>query len=153
MSRYQPLAEFLAGLKVAQWEASFSDIERQHGFALPESAYKYPAWWANQSGAGHSQTRGWRSVGWRTSALDLERKRVRFERDPSSARTENPAEGDAELRRLMKAAIALTGIQDRNELMRKALREFISREAASGLAGLGGSMPDYVAPDRRRPAA
>ena len=67
MSRYEPLAQFLAAKKGDSWEASFEDIEKQLGGPLPQSAYKYPAWWANQTGPGHSQTRGWRSVGWRRS--------------------------------------------------------------------------------------
>ena len=63
MSRYEPLAQFLAAKKTDVWEASFEEIEARLGARLPDSAYKYPAWWANQAGPGHSQTRGWRSVG------------------------------------------------------------------------------------------
>ena len=84
--RYQPLADFLAAKKGGQWDASFEEIEKQLGFSLPKSAYKYQAWWANQNGAGHSQNKGWRSVGWRTSRLDLERRRVRFEREREACR-------------------------------------------------------------------
>jgi hypothetical protein len=148
MSRYQPLADFLAGKKALEWEASFEEIESQLGFPLPESAHKYPAWWANQSGPGHSQTKGWRGAGWKTAGLDLERKRVRFEREvhvvPANARQVD--EGDD----LMRKARELTGIVDREALVAEALRALVAREAAARLARLGGTMPGFRAPERRR---
>ena len=151
MSRYQPLADFLAGKKALEWEASFAEIEDHLGFRLPESAYKYPAWWANQTGPGHSQTRGWRSVGWRTCDLDLERKRVRFEREArvmSSGHNASPDERES----LMRKAAELTGIDDPDLLVREALRAIIAREAGARLIRLGGTMPDLKIPPRRRPA-
>src|SRR4051812_7635831 len=125
MSRYQPLADLLAKKKANAWEASFAEIESELGFKLPPSAHRYPAWWANQTGAGHSQTKGWRSVGWRTCAVDLERKKVRFvrDRDPMAA---------SALRRdratLLRRAAELTGISDPDELVDEALRTLIARE-------------------------
>jgi hypothetical protein len=151
VSRYQPLADFLACQKSNEWTATFSDIEEQLGFRLPESAYKYPAWWANQVGSGHSQTRGWRSVGWRTTALDLERRRVRFERERQSAGV-TPAGGgdDGSTEALLARARELTEISDREALIQEALRYLIAREAGIRLARLGGTMPDLKAPPRRR---
>lgn len=148
MSRYQPLADFLAARKGDRWEASFAEVEARLGFPLPHSAHRYPAWWANQSGGGHSQTQGWRSVGWRTAALDLAAKRVRFEREEPS-RDDAPSSADAD--RLLARAGDLTGIRDRQSLVEEALRALIAREAAVRLARLGGSMPDYRAPQRERP--
>jgi hypothetical protein len=149
MSRYQPLADFLAGKKALEWEASFAEIEAQLGFPLPKSAYTYPAWWANQSGAGHSQTRGWRSVGWKTCELDLKRRRVRFEREMRIVRESATAAAD-EREALMRKAEELTGIDDHDRLVSEALRALVEREAARRLARLGGTMPDLEAPPRRR---
>ena len=149
MSRYQPLADFLAGKKAAEWEASFAEIEAQLGFPLPKSAYTYPAWWANQTGPGHSQTRGWRSVGWKTSELDLKRRRVRFEKERRVAR-ENPVPVGDEKQTLLRRAQELTGLEDRDRLVTEALRALVEREAARRLARLGGTMPDLEAPPRRR---
>jgi hypothetical protein len=149
MSRYQPLADFLAGKKTLEWEASFAEIEAQLGFPLPKSAYTYPAWWANQSGAGHSQTRGWRSVGWKTCELDLKRRRVRFEREMRIVRESATAAAD-EREALMRKAGELTGIDDHDRLVSEALRALVEREAARRLARLGGTMPDLEAPPRRR---
>lgn len=149
MSRYQPLADFLAGKKALEWDASFTEIEAQLGFALPKSAYKYPAWWANQTGAGHSQTKGWRSVGWKTCDLDLERQRIRFEREARVIAAERPSVDD-EQRSLIRKAAELTGIDDSDQLIREALRGLIAREAGRRLARLGGTMPHLEAPPRRR---
>lgn len=147
MSRYQPLADFLAGYKGESWETNFAAIERTLGRPLPPSAYRYQAWWANQSGAGHSQTHGWCSVGWRTASLDLGRRTVRFERARSSRHANEPAAND----NLWQRARALSGITDDTRLVEEALRLLIAREAARQLAELGGSMPDYSAPARERP--
>jgi|GEM_PF-773701 len=156
MSRYEPLAQFLATKKSDAWEASFEEIESRLGAPLPKSAFKYPAWWANQSGPGHSQTRGWRSVGWRTCDLDLEHRRVRFERERVPARVGEASPGfdhddDPTSREsLLRKAHELTGISDREALIDAALRLLIAREAGLRLARLGGTMPDFKAPPRRR---
>lgn len=157
MSKYERLAEYLASHKGNSWEASFAEIEAKIGEELPPSAYKHQAWWANQSGKGHSQTRGWRSVGWRTSKLDLERHRVRFERErrtsPDVAAVElGHGRNDAppSLAGLVDQAKAISGIDDRDEILRAALRQFIEREAAKGLIELGGTMPDFEAAPRKR---
>lgn len=154
MSRYQPLADFLAAKKTNEWNATFSDIEARLGFPLPKSAYTYPAWWANQVGSGHSQTRGWRSVGWRTTALDLERRRVRFEREQHAlAATISTGRDGRSTEELLVRARELTGISDREALIQEALRILVAREAGLRLVRLGGTMPDFKAPSRERPFA
>jgi hypothetical protein len=154
MSRYQPLADFLAAKKTDQWNATFSDIEARLGFTLPKSAYTYPAWWANQVGSGHSQTRGWRSVGWRTTALDLERRCVRFEREQNvAAAMISTRRDDRSTDELLARARELTGISDRDALIQEALRLLVAREAGLRLVRLGGTMPDFRAPSRERPSA
>lgn len=149
MSRYEPLAQFLAAKKTNSWEASFDEIEKRLGAPLPKSAYKYPAWWANQNGPGHSQTRGWRSVGWRTCDVDLDRRRVRFERDWRRASIA-PAVAELSNEELFKRAQEITGIGDRETVIGEALRLLIAREAGLRLARMGGTMPDIKAPPRRR---
>lgn len=149
MGKYEPLTRFLDEIDGDDWEASFAGIEQILGFALPESAYQYQAWWANQSGGGHSQTRGWRDAGFETRNLDLSRKRVRFERTARRSRakagTLESCDGD-----LWARAQALTGIRDRESLIKAALDALIQRDAAKYLTSLGGTMPDAEAPPRRR---
>lgn len=155
-SSYQALADYLTSKKADFWEASFSDVERKLGRPLPPSAYRHQAWWANQNGPGHSQTHGWRSVGWRTARLDLERKRVRFERESGPQESKEPeveearpADDDA----LFAQAAEYLGTSDRAELIRQALRALLAREAADHLIRMGGGMPDLKLPPRERPLA
>jgi hypothetical protein len=156
MSSYKPLADYLARRKGDQWDASFDDVERALGRPLPQSAYRYNAWWANQTGPGHSQTQGWRSVGWRTSKLDLERKRVRFEREraisdaPGDGATGEP-DGVDEV--LVRRAMVISNIEDRSAVINAALQEFIRQGLVRFVEELGGSQPDFEAAPRERPWA
>ena len=52
---------------------------------------------------------------------------------------------------LLATASMLTGITDRTPLIREALKAIIARESARRLALLGGSMPEFEVPPRRRP--
>ena len=52
---------------------------------------------------------------------------------------------------LMNEAASLTGINEKTELLREALRTLIRREAAQRLIRLGGSQPNLKDIPRRRP--
>jgi hypothetical protein len=79
MSKYEPLPQFLASVGGAAHRMSFSEIERILGFKLPKSAYEHEAWWSNNA-TGHSHSRAWLKLGWRTEAVDLARRKVTFHR-------------------------------------------------------------------------
>lgn len=153
MGAYQPLTDYLLRLDADEWRASFADVERVLGRPLPDSASKYPAWWANQSGPGHSQTRGWQDAGFETREVDLRGGRVRFIRRrgggngprPAAARASHEPHPDLWLR-----ARQITGIEDRDALIEAALQALIQREAGRALIEMGGTMPDAKAPPRRR---
>jgi Arc/MetJ family transcription regulator len=51
---------------------------------------------------------------------------------------------------LLERARSYTGIQEKTALVHAGLEALVAREAARRLALLGGSMPDLVAPPRRR---
>jgi Arc/MetJ family transcription regulator len=51
---------------------------------------------------------------------------------------------------LLADAQELTGIHERNALIRLALKRLVEGEAASQLAAMGGSDPDAWIPERRR---
>lgn len=156
MSSYKPLAEFLARQPEDQWDASFEDVERALGRPLPQSAYRYNAWWANQTGPGHSQTQGWRSVGWRTAKLDLERRRVRFEREEIPPEPSQPPETVESAQEsidenLVRRATAVSDISDRIAVINAALEEFIHQKLVEFVRELGGSAPGFKAAPRERP--
>lgn len=84
MSKYNALKAHLDTLHGNEWRTSFKDIEDVLGFQLPASAYEYQAWWANQSGSGHTQSAAWQEAGWKTEDLDLARQTVRFVRSQNA---------------------------------------------------------------------
>jgi Arc/MetJ family transcription regulator len=51
---------------------------------------------------------------------------------------------------LMAAAQEYSGLTEKTEIVRKALKCYVEREASRRLARLGGSCPDLVVPPRRR---
>lgn len=51
---------------------------------------------------------------------------------------------------LVARAWELTGLREKSSLVREALTALIQREASRRLALLGGTLPDLVAPPRRR---
>jgi hypothetical protein len=85
MSKYEPLPQFLGSVGGSSRRMSFSEIERILGFKLPKSAYEHEAWWSNND-TGHSHARAWMKFGWRTEAVDLDARKVTFQRsgEPSA---------------------------------------------------------------------
>lgn len=53
---------------------------------------------------------------------------------------------------LIVKAQALTGLKEKSNLIREALKALIERESARRLARLGGTEPNLEAPPRRRSA-
>jgi hypothetical protein len=98
MSKYEPLPQFLAAKPGAVHRMSFDQIERILGFKLPKSAYEHEAWWSNNA-TGHSHARTWLEAGWRTMDVDLEARKVSFQRLASSASSlDKPPKRDAHKR-------------------------------------------------------
>ena len=74
-NKYQNLTEHLVNMEENVWEASFEEIQEVLGVPLPESAFQYPAWWANQNRA---QSRAWEGAAWKTKQVDLKNGKVTF---------------------------------------------------------------------------
>ena len=145
MGKYEPLTRYLEAIDADSWETTFDGIEQVLGFKLPNSAYQHQAWWANQTGAGHTQTQGWQQAGYETKGLNLSSKQIRFERigkpEPVGASNGND---------LWRRASEASGITDRELLIEAGLTALINRETARYFASLGGTMADAAAPPRRR---
>jgi hypothetical protein len=74
-SKYYRLSEYLQERHDSEWVASFADIEKIIGRALPASARQHHSWWANRPLAqGHT----WLSAGWRVTRPDLQKQQVTF---------------------------------------------------------------------------
>jgi hypothetical protein len=150
MGKYEPLTDHLQGRAPREWAASFTQIEKILGFKLPPSARRYREWWGNQAGAGHSQARGWQDAGWQVWKVDLRGEKVIFQRrapEVGVGAERGPDETDEDL---FDRASTYLGTKDREKILQEALKALCEREAARRLARLGGTMPDLVAPPRRR---
>lgn len=94
MTKYFRLMEHLADRDESPWIADFAEIEEILGSRLPESARRYPAWWSNQSGEGHTQSDAWQAVGWRTTKLDLANETVTFVKEGDTVRSGSSLRSD-----------------------------------------------------------
>ena len=79
MGKYEPLEKFLKRHRAGRWRVAFRELERLLGFKLPQSAFKYPAWWSNDD-TGHSHAKAWLDAGWRTEEIDLAARKLTFTR-------------------------------------------------------------------------
>ena len=82
---YDRLATLLSetALRSDDVTLGFQDISRILGFPLPDSAFRYRQWWANQHDtSGRPQARAWSTAGFRVEQVNLDRTDgwVRFSR-------------------------------------------------------------------------
>ncbi len=80
MSKYEPLARFLAEVEEDSIRLKFSEIAKLIPDGLPQSAYDYRPWWAIRYDGKGAQNQAWQSVGWETSDVDVKREAVTFNR-------------------------------------------------------------------------
>lgn len=71
MDKYVNLNAFLKFQKAKEVTLSFSKIEEIIENTLPDSASKYPAWWANDMGSAGRQCKAWLENGWKTIDVKL----------------------------------------------------------------------------------
>ena len=77
-SKYDPLCHHLVNSPETVVSLSFAEIERILGFALPASARRHQAWWANEREGTHSHARSWLEASYGTQGVDLNAQTVRF---------------------------------------------------------------------------
>ncbi|WP_353227949.1 hypothetical protein [Novosphingobium sp.] len=159
MGKYDPLRRYLETRDDDSWEASLADVESVLGFALPNSAYTYYAWWANETSGSHSHAKSWQEAGWHTRDVNLKANQLRFERvrprrtSPSTTRQAEPQKptGFDEYGQLFDLAGRILKIDDHREIMRVALETLIRQSVNRELINLGGTMPELQVPERERP--
>lgn len=78
--KYDPLKAYLQAIPQSKRSVamSFSQIEDLLGDNLPQSAFKYAAWWANQSYG--SQAPSWLDAGFIVDEVNLQRRQITFVR-------------------------------------------------------------------------
>lgn len=82
--KYESLKVFLKSRREARVRMSFADVAKAARTPLPRSAYRYAAWWANDS-TSHVQARAWLEAGFKTAEIDMEAQRVEFVRSERAA--------------------------------------------------------------------
>lgn len=149
MGKYEPLSTHLESSSTGEWSPTFEQVEQILGFPLPPSARKSREWWSNQTGAGHSQARGWQNAGWQVLKVDLTKEKVTFRRRAPDGRT-TTGEVHETVEGLFDQAAHYLGTEDREKIVQEALKALCQREAARRLALLAGTMPDLKPPPQRR---
>jgi len=79
MSKYDPLGEYLRGHAAAEVPMTFAEIERVTGSKLPQSAYRHRPWWSN-SAVNSVLTKVWLNAGFRSTRVDMAKRKLVFER-------------------------------------------------------------------------
>lgn len=80
--KYTSLENYLRDLPANQKDVTlaFEQIERIINAKLPQSAYEYWAWWANEKEGNHVNARAWANAGWKVESVDFNRKQARLVR-------------------------------------------------------------------------
>lgn len=154
MAKYDPLKQWLMEARGDRTPLTFLEIETLLEFPLPASARTHRPWWANTPG-GHSHALAWLDAGWRTTAVNLERERLVFERKPvkrgrrgakpAAAERPDPATA-ADLITLPRALLSAGAVR---------LIESLARSTGSDVAAAAAALLNQAALERalRAPAA
>ena len=79
MSKYDALGIHLRKQSTDEVPMTFAEIERVTGVRLPHSAREHRAWWSNNP-FNSVLTKVWLDAGFRSAQVDMEKKRLVFER-------------------------------------------------------------------------
>ncbi|WP_430641853.1 DUF7662 domain-containing protein [Bradyrhizobium cajani] len=81
VSIYDPLRHQLVQVQDRTVRLTFAEIEALLGRSLPASAYRFTAWWGNETSrtVGHTQSRAWLLAGFH-ARVSLKLRVVEFER-------------------------------------------------------------------------
>tara|TARA_B100002052_G_C15679284_1_gene505392 strand:+ start:574 stop:822 length:249 start_codon:yes stop_codon:yes gene_type:complete len=80
MSKYDPLKDYLIKSQERVIRLSFAQIEGILENQLPQSAFRYNAWWSNEIDGNHVQSHSWMDAGYGTKDVDLNSLSVTFEK-------------------------------------------------------------------------
>lgn len=80
VAKYDRLAELLRRQHSSDLRMTFEQLAAVVPGGLPPSAYRYRAWWANETDGRHVHARAWISAGWLVADVDLAGRVVTFGR-------------------------------------------------------------------------
>jgi hypothetical protein len=79
MSKYDALGDYLRKQTAREVRMTFAEIEKVVGHKLPRSAYAHRPWWSNNE-SNSVITKVWLNAGFRSARVDMEKRRLVFER-------------------------------------------------------------------------
>src|SRR5665213_347072 len=132
-SKYDALRDYLNVQAAQTVTLTFRQIEKILGFALPDSARRHAAWWAN---GGHAYSKAWTSGGWKARPL-LTTEAVQFSvarRVVAGPSKLNGSQGDIKVAAEVWVATALLHREHpRNRDF--GIREIVTRAMKEKIAG------------------
>lgn len=84
MAKYDALREHLRRQRRSVVTLTLPEISQTIPGGLPPSAYRYLAWWSNESAGSHVQARGRLDAGYAVAFLDVDAGTVTFEALPGA---------------------------------------------------------------------
>ncbi|WP_425426665.1 DUF7662 domain-containing protein [Acuticoccus yangtzensis] len=92
MSKYVSIQHYLEKRPQDRVPMTFDEIEEVLGFRLPASAHRHRAWWSNNS-SNSVMTDCWMKAGFKTSDVDMEKRKLVFRRSKPLPPAEPPVSG------------------------------------------------------------
>lgn len=79
MVKYDALRDHLRRQQRAVVTLTLAEVGEAIPGGLPASAYRYRAWWSNETAGSHVQARGWLDAGYAVAAVSFADGTVTFE--------------------------------------------------------------------------
>jgi hypothetical protein len=80
VAKYDGLANLLRRQQDDRIRLTFEQVAAAVPGGLPPSAYRYRAWWANESNGRHVHAQAWTGAGWAVVNVDFTDRAVTFGR-------------------------------------------------------------------------
>ena len=132
-SKYDALRDYLNDQTAPTVTLTFGQIEKILGFALPDSAHRHAAWWAD---GGHAWSRAWTSCG-RKARPHLTAETVHFSTSRHGiARASEPHGSETDIKVAAEVWVATALLHRERPRDRDfGIREIVARAAKENIAG------------------
>lgn len=92
MSKYESLRGHLERHRRTEVPMTFEEIEAVLGFSLPPSSRRHRTWWSNNP-SNSAITQAWLDAGFRTEQVDMDARRLVFQRSAGAVESRAPRPG------------------------------------------------------------
>ena len=150
MSKYFRLRDFLLSSGRDVVVLSFDKVAEIIGSELPVSAFKYRAWWANDTSHTHARN-GWLAAGYRVRYVDLGRGIVEFVKEgiPMKPESKRKSEKGVVVSSISSISNAVSSAREFGEFARRVMSKFFGVRLDKGKKPGWPKEFDLVSPDFR----